>query len=181
MKRSQMQTVQRRVADQLEQAGIVLSPTDREKIEVADFGLDDFDRQGLGLLTYVNTDRYCAKELVLAGGQSCPEHRHPSVKDQPGKMETFRCRRGRVFLYVEGKAAGKIQAAIPPGGERYYHVHHEIELTAGGQYTIPPNTWHWFQAGPEGAVVSEFSSTSRDELDEFTDPRIRRMPLIDEG
>jgi D-lyxose ketol-isomerase len=47
-------------------------------------------------------------------------------------------------------------------------------LRPGGQYTIPPDTLHWFQAGPDGAVVTEFSSTSRDELDVFTDPRIRR-------
>jgi D-lyxose ketol-isomerase len=34
---------------------------------------------------------------------------------------------------------------------------------------------HWFQAGPDGAVVSEFSSASRDELDEFTDATVRRL------
>jgi D-lyxose ketol-isomerase len=51
-------------------------------------------------------------------------------------------------------------------------------LRPGEQFTIPPNTLHWFRAGPEGAVVSEFSSTSRDELDEFTDPRIRRETVV---
>jgi D-lyxose ketol-isomerase len=51
-------------------------------------------------------------------------------------------------------------------------------LSAGGQFTIPPNTLHWFQAGAQGAVVSEFSSTSRDELDVFTDPRIVRMTIV---
>ena len=40
------------------------------------------------------------------------------------------------------------------------------------KYTIMPNTLHWFQAGPEGAVVSEFSTKSRDEFDIYTDPRI---------
>jgi D-lyxose ketol-isomerase len=54
----------------------------------------------------------------------------------------------------------------------------EIALGPGGQHTIPPNTLHWFQAGPEGAVVSEFSSTSRDELDVFTDPAIVRAPTV---
>jgi D-lyxose ketol-isomerase len=34
----------------------------------------------------------------------------------------------------------------------------------------------WFQADDGGAVVSEFSSTSRDETDVWTDPRIRRVP-----
>ena len=55
---------------------------------------------------------------------------------------------------------------------------HEIALAPGEQYTIPPDTWHWFQAGDEGAVVSEFSSTSTDEHDIFMDPRIVRAPAI---
>jgi D-lyxose ketol-isomerase len=53
-------------------------------------------------------------------------------------------------------------------------------LQPGEQYTIPPNTLHWFQAGDEGAIVSEFSSPSRDEFDIFTDPRIVRIPRISE-
>jgi D-lyxose ketol-isomerase len=41
-----------------------------------------------------------------------------------------------------------------------------------------PDTKHWFQSGPEGAIVSEFSTRSTDEADIFTDPRIKRMPEI---
>ena len=51
-------------------------------------------------------------------------------------------------------------------------------LGPGDQYTIPPDTRHWFRAGAEGAVVSEFSSTSRDDLDVFTDPAIERAPQV---
>ena len=50
----------------------------------------------------------------------------------------------------------------------------EIELDPGDQYTLAPNSLHWFQSGDEGAILSEFSTTSRDETDLFTDPRIRR-------
>ena len=46
------------------------------------------------------------------------------------------------------------------------------------QHTIAPGTLHWFQAGPEGAVVSEFSTASRDELDEFTDERVARTTVV---
>ncbi len=42
----------------------------------------------------------------------------------------------------------------------------------------PPNTRHWFQAGDEGAVLSEFSSTSYDEYDVFTHPRIDRFTKV---
>jgi len=57
-------------------------------------------------------------------------------------------------------------------------VSREIELDPGEQFTVPSDTLHWFQAGDQGAIVSEFSSTSRDESDVFTDPRIVRIPQI---
>jgi D-lyxose ketol-isomerase len=168
----------RRAAAMLERVGIVLAPAELPRIEVADFGLADLERTGLQLITYVNTDRYCAKELVLFPGQTCPEHRHPPVGSEPGKMETFRCRWGTVHLYVEGPSTAESSARPPRGSESYYTVFHELVLTPGEQFTIPPDTLHWFQAGAEGAVVSEFSSTSRDELDVFTDPRIVRIPIV---
>jgi D-lyxose ketol-isomerase len=138
----------------LEQAGIVMTDDERAGIEVADFGLGRLDELGLQLLVYVNTERVCAKELVLFPGQSCPEHRHPPVEGSPGKEETFRCRTGSVVLWVDG--------------------HSEMQLRPGDQFTIPPDTLHWFRAGDEGAIVSEFSTRSRDESDVFSDPAIRR-------
>jgi D-lyxose ketol-isomerase len=93
-------------------------------------------------------------------------------------METFRCRWGTVWLYTEGEPTATPKARVPAGSEKYYTVFREIELNPGDQYTIPPNTLHWFQSGDEGAIVSEFSSTSRDETDIFTDPRIKRIPEI---
>jgi D-lyxose ketol-isomerase len=176
---SQAKQAQEKTAALFSQIGIVLTPEERKNIEIADFGLGDLEKQGLELITYVNNERYCAKELVLFSRQTCPEHRHPPVGSDPGKMETFRCRWGKVYLYVEGEPnANKMKAQLPEGSEAYYTVFHEIELNPGEQYTIPPNTLHWFQAGVEGAIVSEFSSTSRDEFDIFTDPRIRRLPEV---
>src|SRR4029450_1989342 len=58
----------------LAEAGIVLTPVERETIEVADFGLGDLERYGLQIVVYVNTERVCAKELVLFPGAACPEH-----------------------------------------------------------------------------------------------------------
>ena len=175
---SDLDRARRRAADMLVRAGLAITPVELARIEVADFGLADLERTGLQLLTYVNTDRYCAKELMLFPHQTCPEHRHPPVGTEPGKMETFRCRWGTVHLFIEGLST-TTHAARPPGGdEAYYTVFHELLLLPGDQYTIPPDTLHWFQAGAEGAVVSEFSSTSRDELDVFTDPRIVRIPIV---
>jgi len=163
----------------LKKAGIILTPAEKESMEVADYGLGDLERTGLQLVVYVNTDRYCAKELVLSPYQTCPEHRHPPVDEgSPGKMETFRCRWGRLYIYVPGKRTKNPHASPPKGREKFYTVFHEVELLPGEQYTIPPDTLHWFQAGPEGAVVSEFSSRSMDETDVFTDPEIKRITKV---
>jgi len=166
-----------RTADLLARAGIVLTDKEKQEIEITDVGLGNLAATGLQVVIYENNDRYCAKELVQFGGQIFPEHRHPPVGSDPGKRETFRCRWGKVWLYVEGEPTKDIQAKIPAGDEDYYTVFHEIELTPGMQHTIPENTLHWFQAGPDGAIVSEFSTTSRDEFDVFTDPRVKRVAV----
>ena len=159
-------------------AKIVLTEEERNNVEIADFGLNNLEYIGLQLIIYVNTERVCAKEMVLFPGQTCPEHRHPDGVENGvpyvGKQETFRCRAGEVELFVEGERnVGEIE--LPPTDVTVFH---RIVLRAGEQYTLYPNTLHWFRAGKEGAIVSEFSTKSRDDTDIFTDKRIERAPQV---
>ena len=108
LKRSEVIAAQGRSAEMLAKAGIVLTAVEHANIEIAEFGLGELEQTGLELVVYVNTDRYCAKELIMFPRQTCPEHKHPPVAGEPGKMETFRCRWGKVWLYVEGEAAAAI-------------------------------------------------------------------------
>ena len=142
------------------------------------FGRGDVNSIGLQLVVYINTDRVCAKEMVLLPGQTCPEHMHIDTNGQPGKEETFRCRYGEVYLYVEGeRSSDGIKATMPDSA---FTVFKEIVLKEGEQYTIMPKTLHWFQAGPSGAVISEFSTRSTDETDVFTDKLIVRETKIED-
>jgi D-lyxose ketol-isomerase len=109
--------------------------------------------------------------------QTCPEHRHPPVENDPGKEETFRCRAGVVYLYVEGSETVSPATLPPAGRESSYTAKHEIILHPGQQFTIMPNTRHWFKAGADGAIITEFSTHSRDEADIFTDTEIQRVEL----
>jgi D-lyxose ketol-isomerase len=170
---------QQKARDYLARAGIVITPNESANIEVADFGLNDIEHSGLELVVYLNTERVCAKELVIFPHQTCPEHRHPPVEGEPGKEETFRCRWGKVFIYVPGTPAANPHAKPPKGREATYTVWHEVVLSPGEQYTLKPNTLHWFQAGDEGAIVSEFSTRSRDESDVYTDPDIQRITQVE--
>jgi D-lyxose ketol-isomerase len=178
LSKTDFERYQRETKAALDRAGIVVTPEEAGRIEIADFGLGQFEETGLGVLVYVNTRRCCAKELVMWPRQTCPEHRHPNIGDEPGKEETFRCRSGIVYLYVEGEPAAKPHCKTPAGRENTYSVWHEIVLQPGDQYTLSPDTKHWFQAGDAGAVVSEFSTRSRDECDVFTDPQIQRATRI---
>ncbi len=176
--REQFITAQQHAREYLGRAGIAITPEEAANIEVADFGLEELDDTGLELVVYVNTERVCAKELILFPRQTCPEHRHPPVEGELGKEETFRCRWGEVYVYVPGEPTPDPKARAPKGREHTYNVWHEVVLRPGEQYTLKPDTLHWFQAGDSGAVVSEFSTRSRDETDIFTDPDIRRSPEV---
>lgn len=169
---------QKRALQYFDKAGIVITPEEAKNIEVVEFNLNRLDEIGLEILVYVNTSRVCAKELVMFPHQICPEHRHPPVMDEAGKEETFRCRWGEVYLYVPGDPVVSPKAKVPKDKKDTFTVWHEIVLKPGEQYTLKPDVLHWFQAGSEGAVVSEFSTTSRDESDLFTDKEIERMTKI---
>jgi D-lyxose ketol-isomerase len=177
MKRTEFIEAKKRTIEMLRDAKIALTQEEKNNIEIADFGLGRLESEGLEIVVYENNDVYCAKELVMFPYQSCPEHKHPPVNGRAGKQETFRCRTGIVYLYISGTPVDSPKAKVP---NEFYTVFHEIILNPGEQYTMPPQTLHWFQAGAEGAIVSEFSSPSIDEADIFTDPNIKRMPIIED-
>ena len=165
--------------EMLQRANIVITPEEEQNMEIADCGFDDMENLGLHIVVYESNERYCAKELILFPNQFFPEHCHPRIdKQNEGKQETFRCRWGEVYLYVEGEPSPQPKARIPSDYRKYLTVWKEVVLRPGDQYTLPPSTKHWFQAGNEGCIVSEFSSTSIDKTDVFTDPRVQRIPVI---
>ena len=184
MKKSDMETYRKTALKYFDKAGIVLTDAEKKAIEVTDYDLDAFEDIGLFLLTYFNTGRSSARELVLLPGQACPEHYHPPFEDDtgsnPGKEETFRCRYGSVYLYVDGEPTPDPACRPPDLHPEHFQVAHEVELLPGAQYTINPGTKHWFRAGPEGAIVSEFSTRIKDEADVFTDPALTRFATLDE-
>ncbi len=170
--KKEYERIKKEVLKLFEKAHIILREDEKEKLEIVDGGLENIDKLGLQIVTYVNRDRYCAKELALLPNQTCPEHRHPPYEgDKLGKEETFRCRYGKVYLFVEGE---KNEWHVQPPN-KYFTASHEIILNPGDQYTIPPNMLHWFKAGEDGAVISEFSSHSDDAFDIFTDPNFKRV------
>ena len=164
----------------IEQSGIPVTAADRAKITAADFGLSRVRKEGIQILTMYETERAAGKILVLLPFQTEPEHWHPSQGDNPGKEEIIRSISGDLYFYVEGEDT-LAKGFIPAGQEEVYTLRHEIELLPGQQLIFPPDTPHWFQAGARGAVMFSFSTKVVDNLDGFTDPKIRRETVIVEG
>lgn len=157
----------------LRKAGFLFAPHEYASMMAADFGLSHLGREGIQVLTFLNTPFLGAKALILLPEQTMVEHWHPSRGGDPGKEETLRCLYGECNLYIPGENNMK-RGFIPEGQEIYYKCRHEISLMPQGQYTLSPGLAHWFQPGPEGCVVLSLSTQVTDLDDLFTNPRIVR-------
>lgn len=175
--RSQQRAARQRAAKMIRQAGISITEQEADAIEVVDFGLSDLEREGVQVLTLVQTERISVKVLVLFPNQTEPEHWHPPVADDPGKEETVRIIAGTVFFYIPGQATFK-EGFVVPGKDDCYTMRHELVMHPSDQITLAPGQKHWFQARDEAAVMYSFSTIARDAMDQFTDPNIERITRV---
>ncbi|GAB4526601.1 MAG: D-lyxose/D-mannose family sugar isomerase [Anaerolineae bacterium] len=160
--------------------GVIVREAEIDQIEVADLGLGELPVTGLQILTLVSTDWVGAKLLILRPNQFFPQHQHPPspAENYPGKEEIFRGQWGEAYLYVPGEPTSNPRGNPPPHRRAYCTVWHEVVLRPGDQYHCPPGTWHWFQAGPNGAVLWSFSSKVTDAEDVFLDPQVTRQTIV---
>lgn len=179
--RKEYESTRQRAAELIRRSGIALGHGELDRLDVVDFGLGEIEQTGLQVLPVVETDAVSIRLIAMLPGQTCPEQRHPPLGDYPGKEETWRCAWGSLYVHTPGPATRNPKARPPEGRRHTYTVWHETVLWPGEQLTAPPDTPHWFQAGPEGAVVWLFCSRPTDAQDVFTDPDVRRMiPVVDQ-
>ncbi len=150
MKRAEMSAYQQKAKEKFEELGIPVN--DVSRIEIADFGLGEFEKIGLILIVKVNSDLYCSKWLLLMPGQHCPSHHHNE------KTETFFILKGTVKMDLDGKV---------------------ITLKPGDDITLKPGQAHSFWSD-EWALIEEVSTHDEDYDSIFRDERIVRTPEIEE-
>jgi hypothetical protein len=82
-------------------------------------------------------------------------------------METWHIRHGTVTFYGEHKGAGderpieELPASERPWGfgEEWFKSKYFVRRSAGEMYKlVDPESWHFQQAGPDGAIVSEYAT-----------------------
>jgi D-lyxose ketol-isomerase len=171
-------TAQRQAAEMIRRAGMTMTDAEADSIEVVDFGLSNLEKEGVQVLTLVQTDRISVKVLAMLPNQTEPEHWHPPVSDDPGKEETIRVIAGTVYFYVAGEDTFK-EGFIVAGKDDCYTMGREIVMKPGDQLTLAAGEKHWFQAREDGAVMYSFSTIARDALDQFTDPGIVHESMQD--
>jgi len=176
--RTEFAQARARAVELLGKTGLTFRPDELASIEVADFGLGELATSGAQILTLVNTDKIAAKLLALTPGQTLPEHAHPRLGAYEGKEETIRCAWGELYLYGPGEPTPNPKGQPPAHRRTTYTMWHETILRPGDQVTFQPNTPHWFQAGPNGAVVWSFSTKAVDVQDVFTDGQVARQTVV---
>ena len=175
--KQQQQQARRQAGEMIGRAGIHVTDLEAEGIEVVDFGLSRLEKEGVQVLTLVQTERISVKVLALFPNQTEPEHWHPPVAGDPGKEETVRVISGTLYFYIPGENTFK-EGFLVKGKEHCYTMRHEIVMRPGDQITLAPGVKHWFQARDEGVVMYSFSTIARDALDQFTDKEIVRITKI---
>ena len=176
--RTEYNQARQQAVEILAKTGLVIRPDEIEHMEVADFGLSELAQSGAQILTLVDTGKIAAKLLVMLPWQTEPEHNHTRLGNYEGKQETLRCEWGELYLYSPGEPTPQPKGCPPAHRRDTYTVWHETTLGPGQQVTFEPNTPHWFQGGPDGAVVWSFSTLAVDAKDVFTDPTIVRQTVI---
>ena len=175
--RAEQTEAQRHAAEMIRRAGIAITDAEANSIEVVDFGLSNLQREGIQVLTLVQTERISVKVLVLLPNQTEPEHWHPPVGNDPGKEETVRIIAGTVYFFIPGEDTFK-EGFIVEGKDDCYTMRKEVVMQPSDQITLASGKKHWFQTRETGAVMYSFSTIARDALDQFTDPKIVRITEV---
>jgi D-lyxose ketol-isomerase len=179
MKRSAINQAYRDALACFARHGWVLPPN--PKWDITDFGLGDFDRNGLTLVNLATEPEYCEKLMFARRGQETPCHTHAT------KKEDIVCRAGELTLVLWPAKPGA--GAYLPGsfGARVNGELAEIAtgrpfvLPAGSRVTIEPGVWHSFWPASGECIIGEVSTANDDVGDNFfLDPAAGRFPGIDE-
>jgi D-lyxose ketol-isomerase len=151
------------------------------KWDITDFGLADFDRQGLTLINLAEEPEYCEKLMWARRGQTTPCHTHAK------KKEDIICRAGELTL--ELWPSRPASPSVAPGGltvsvnglPHTLAPGRRLVLPAGSRVTLTPGVWHAFYPSSDECIIGEVSTANDDLHDNFfTDPHIGRFPGVDE-
>jgi D-lyxose ketol-isomerase len=176
MKRSAINAACIEAAAAFKEHGWALPPSPRW--DITDFGLGDFDRSGLVLITLANEPEYCEKLMFARRDQVTPLHLHRK------KKEDIICRHGRLAFELwnakpDPTARGTALMMNRNGAPTTVRAGEPFFIEAGERITLLPGVLHAFWPESNECIVGEVSTANDDANDNFfADPRIGRFPEI---
>ncbi|MDO5553547.1 MAG: hypothetical protein Q4G68_07275 [Planctomycetia bacterium] len=131
---------------------------------VADFGLGDFGRVGMGGIFWVNDKEhnYFAHEIYLLPNQMIPEHFHLPAEDMPAKYESWQVRYGSIYCCGKGGTkTDELVKLLPPSqiADNAITCFDCREMKVGDYAALSGlGDPHFMMGGPNGAIVTEYGS-----------------------
>jgi hypothetical protein len=178
MKRSQINSAIQRATEFFQVNGWILPPN--PAWDVTDFGLGDFDREGLVLVNLADEPEYSEKLIFAEKHQKTPAHCHHK------KKEDIICRVGLLVVEVwpetPATCASGTTFQVQINNEKYsLNAGSRIRLKAGERLTVVPGTYHSFYPELDGCIIGEVSTANDDINDNFfVNPKVGRFSEIEE-
>lgn len=160
--------------------------------DITDYGLGNFDKVGMSLITIRNGNRsmadhypkvYAEKLLYLKEGQYSPNHFHwyktEDIINRGGGNVLIRVFNSR----PDGTIDYERDVAVHTDGRSYsVPAGTSIRLTPGESIQISPYLFHDFsvEAGTGAVLLGEVSQCNDDNTDNFFNPPMGRFPVIEE-
>jgi hypothetical protein len=89
-------------------------------------------------------------------------------------MESWLVRSGEIYTYAEGDPTPNMKAKLTNADAAHITVKTERILRVGEIAAVSrPLEKHWMQAGPQGAIFTEFSTFHTGEAVKFTDAQVK--------
>jgi D-lyxose ketol-isomerase len=179
MKRSEVNAAVRAATACFSAHHWVLPPSPRW--DVTDFGLGEFQSQGLTLINLAEEPEYCEKLMFAFENQVTPLHTHKK------KKEDIIVRWGRLCLELwEGlpnvENRGKPFPVFCNGKSTVVHQGIPYVLNAGERITLIPGIYHAFWPVEGDCIIGEVSTANDDQNDNFfVDERIGRFSQMEEN
>jgi len=176
MKRSEINASIRQAMDCFQRNNWHLPPQPRW--DVTDFGLGDFERNGLTLINLADEPEYCEKLMYARRNQVTPAHCHAR------KKEDIIVRNG--ILVVQVWNGNPADAAAPfeiqVNNQKREVTHGErIRLHSGERVTLTPGMYHEFYPESDECIIGEVSTANNEQHDNFfVNPNVGRYSVIEE-
>jgi len=176
MKRSAINQAINAAKQDFEAKNWTLPPSPRW--DVTDFGLGNFEANGLVLVNLAEEAEYCEKLMWARQGMTTPAHTHKA------KKEDIICRVGElaVVLWPDESLTEYETMSLKVNGQmQTYTAGSRLILKAGERVTILPGMYHEFFPISRTCIIGEVSTANDDANDNFfINKDIGRYASIDE-